>query len=537
MTKKTNMPVNSSGREYIWVLANTYTRWLWPGMLEHLCEISGLPGLLIVNTDQDRTYYEKKFSGSQSVEIVVRRNPYNDVVDGANADGMDKGVVDAACAIEDRFDIKINRAFTLADRHLGRGYLTLGHGHPESSISENASYGTALSAAVTQFEYTEDLFNTYPPRVVVSYYSGGGLAGKPFALLCREKSIPFKTLCPARFGDLMFWADDEFEGNSELARYLSQPAPVLSDDEIADITAGLKPTGLSTNPAAMSEVKKSRDFTYALKMTMSVVARHYYGLLRGYSFSKVGYKWWSKVAFYWRAREHWKQVDTYSVSELPKRPGQKLVYFPLQQEPEASTLVLSPEHADQAATIIELSLQLPANAILVVKEHIWQIGRRPNGFYRRLRQVPNVVLMHPLCNSLEIIRSSDLICTISSSAGFEAAALGKRALFFWDKAPISMLPNVTILSKFQGEKTIAELLADIDPSEAKAYQNAGAVFLKRLTEFSMDLAPLKIHKRQQAPTNEELEFLSEDLIQHVLASSNIPETPDGVDLKTGGNSL
>ncbi|MDJ0893597.1 MAG: hypothetical protein QNJ92_00530 [Alphaproteobacteria bacterium] len=508
---------------FVWVMANTYTRWLWKALARDVGQRTELRPVLMVGTEQDRKFYARQYGEEPSFEIVVLKDPYEVIISGGDPKLSHDGVVERARQIEDDFGIGIMRQLVLSDRHLGRGFMPGGAGHPRSRISRAATPKLTLEACVSQFEFFEELSHRYPPGLVVSYYGGGGLIGKPVSLICRRKNIPFRTLCPARFGDLMYWADDEYEGSARLRKALTAPRPDLRDEEIMAARQLAIPTGFSTHAPSIAAMQGMRRWSQIIRFATRRLLEQCYGRIRGYQLARTGYLVSSEIAQALRTRRHFKELDRIARREIPEPSGRKIVYFPLQQEPEASTLVLSPEHTNQMATIIELTLSLTADAILVVKEHIWQVGRRPDGYYRALSEIPNVLLVHPEASSRAIIEKASLVCTITSSAGHEAAAMGKPVVQFWRRSPLSVLPHVNIMSGFGDMERIRQILSHDSEQDRQERERQGAAYLHALGKFCMDLGPLHIHGREARPTEAELELLT----SHLLASLDGDDAIDG----------
>ena len=511
-----------SKNSYIWVMANSYTRWLWKDFAKHLGSVTGLRPILIVGRAEDKRFYEQQFGEDPEFEIVVLHNPYITVIEGGSGTDRSRD----ARAMERRFGKTIARELLLTDRHLGRGFMTAGLGHPKSRTAAVATLDLKHEAIVEQFDFVDRLFESHPPKFVVSYYGGGGITQKPIAMICRERGVPFRALCPARFGDLMYWAHDEMEGCPELVELLGRKAPRLDDAEIDAMRDMLKPSGLATNSAALANLRNSIRLTTVIKRSIRLILQRWYGLYRGYDLARTGYLISSQLAQMFRARRHSRLLDKYAVRDLSRLPDRKIVYFPLQQEPEASTLTLSPRHSNQIATVVELGLSLPSDAVLVVKEHIWQIGRRPDGFFEALLEIPNLVLVHPEASSLEIIHRASLVCTISSSAGYEATALGRNVGFFWETSPLRNIEHVRIFTRFAGIEELPDILDDDDEASARRRANDGAVFLKRLRDYCMDLESLNFHMRDGRPSEDEMKLLSGPLLES-MSSPELPTAANG----------
>lgn len=513
MNNQTNSNPDMQSRRYVWIIATTMLRWLWKDLAKYLANHTNLRPVFLVATEQDRKFYTEQFGEPFEGEIVVRRNPYSAIVSPEDREPNLQDILGRARVLEKEFNITLMRDLILSDRHVGRGFMPAGSGHPKSSTSERSTLGNIIETVVDQFQFCAELMESHPPKLVVGYYTGGGIQAKPISLFCRKFGIPFRNLTPARIGGLMFWADDEYEGSALFSRALNRIPNEMDAEEIAAMRERLRPSSFSVDPGALAGIRAYRKFSYVIRQSVTFSLRRLYGNFRGYAHALTGYKWRSTLAMYFRMRRQIRELDRVARRELPSLEGQKIVYFPLQQEPEASTLVLSPEHTNQMATVLELALSLPANAVLVVKEHIWQMGRRPDRFYDALLEVPNLILMHPEASSREIIDRASLVCTLTSSAGFEAAALGIPVVFFWRRSPIQSLPHVYCMSRFQDIDRIPEIL-DSDTEEDRSRRVLdGARYLAAIDEFCTDFDPLKIFGRQERPNEHELEVMLTPLLE------------------------
>lgn len=121
-------------------------------------------------------------------------------------------------------------------------------------------------------------------------------------------------------------------------------------------------------------------------------------------------------------------------------PNERYVLFPLHHQPEASIDVYGSLNSNQLALIETLSRLLPASHKLWVKEHKGAIGDRSLGWYRQVRSLPNVRLIDPFEDIFGMMRSADIVVTITGTAGYEAALLGVPSLGL---APMFFAPLLT----------------------------------------------------------------------------------------------
>lgn len=121
------------------------------------------------------------------------------------------------------------------------------------------------------------------------------------------------------------------------------------------------------------------------------------------------------------------QSATADSGSSPRRLTGLTVLVPLHYQPEAYITPAFPAIANQVMWVRLLSLSLPPDAILLVKEHPLQDpGWRPHGFYRELLGIPRVSLCDPRTTSSQLLARGDidLICTIGGSIAIEARQVG-----------------------------------------------------------------------------------------------------------------
>jgi hypothetical protein len=111
-------------------------------------------------------------------------------------------------------------------------------------------------------------------------------------------------------------------------------------------------------------------------------------------------------------------------------PDQPYIAFPLHYEPEASTLVRAPYYLNQLALVEDIAKSLPTGYQLYVKEHQVARGRRPAGYYRRLKSIFGVRVIAPWEDSWRLVENSSAVAVITSTMGWEALLCGKPVIAF-----------------------------------------------------------------------------------------------------------
>lgn len=156
----------------------------------------------------------------------------------------------------------------------------------------------------------------------------------------------------------------------------------------------------------------------------------------------------------------------------------KFAYFPLHVQPEISTNLLAPLFTNQFELIRQIAISLPYGITLVVKEHPLMIGRRKKKYYEKIQSLPNVKIINHNVETNEIInnKNCELVTVISGTAGFEAALLGKKVIFFSDTY-CRLLPNVSVLTDMTNFTEEYKKIGQFDENKtilliSKLYENS-----------------------------------------------------------------
>jgi len=169
----------------------------------------------------------------------------------------------------------------------------------------------------------------------------------------------------------------------------------------------------------MKSVKKNKDFTLLQIMQNSrrYFKKNIYLLLKIFM---------ENIRFYLSYKKHQYNVPADLATE-------KYVYFPLHLQPELTTSILGGEFRDQIKAIKILSERIPPNIKIFVKENPKQSSfKRPRGYYDKLLCIPNVFLIPVKVSSIELIKHSTAVCTITGTVGWEAINM-KKAVFTFGK--------------------------------------------------------------------------------------------------------
>ena len=472
---------------YVWIFPVNQFREFWGPLAKGIKSRTGLIPLLVVSSEEDKKFYTRQDGDCfTDATIVVASSFYREAMETDFSDW--KCFADRARKYEDRFEITFNRSLVQADRHLGRNFIWGWHGRPASHAQEKSNPAGRLKAAVSRFDFFCDLFISHPPKLIVGYGGfGSGISTGPVWHLCKENSVPFRSLVSARFGGLHYWSIDPFNNPKNDFFTFQKNRGALSPKLLDEINNLMEP------PSSFEAKKRANPYptlSRSLKIGFYQFAMRFYHKIKGYSKSLFGYKLIdASVAplIDWHNGRYFKSLNPITLANIPEHL--KVVAVPLQVEPEISIQGQSPNASNILNLIFETALSLPSDAIIIVKEHPLQVGKRPKWFYRVVSRMPNVQFVDPTVSSSELLAHTDLVVQINSSMGYEAAVKGIPVITFSPDGPITALDHVTVVHSVQDLKQIMTYLSSSDDEDvAESRKRNGKKFLMSLYEYSDDLS-------------------------------------------------
>ncbi len=129
--------------------------------------------------------------------------------------------------------------------------------------------------------------------------------------------------------------------------------------------------------------------------------------------------------------------------------GETYVYMPLHLIPESSVFVKASFYVDELNLIEQVSKALPPGWKLYVKEHQSMLGERDPEFYKKAGEIANVrvVQVNYYKDPKPWILKAKGVVTITGTAAYEAALLGKRSIVF-GKTPYSLIEGIKVITSF-----------------------------------------------------------------------------------------
>jgi hypothetical protein len=132
---------------------------------------------------------------------------------------------------------------------------------------------------------------------------------------------------------------------------------------------------------------------------------------------------------------YFSKIANIFMHDIEFRNDKIFVVYPLHVYPEASTSVFAKFYDGNEYNLIKnIAFSLPTNVVLVVKEHKANVGTNTKAFYKKLKLLPNVILLDPYFNLRDNVHKFDAVITLSSTVGFEALTQGVPVLVLGETA-------------------------------------------------------------------------------------------------------
>lgn len=272
---------------------------------------------------------------------------------------------------------------------------------------------------VTQnlIHFYRDVFDKEKPDFVISEPVANVFLYAAW-LVCKEAGIPYIGLQQARINNRLFITDHPFHN--------PQGIRVLSEHELP------APLGLVQNEKPTYVIDQKTNYDYFFWKIRYFCELLYSGL-RGdvIDIYKTSISKYFLKLLIWRLRRKVNSMRLrYSYRFDKLIGGNRYFVFPLHFRPEASTSILSPFYNNELEIIKNISMSLPEDVMLVVKEHPAAFGIRDVSFFDSVRLFGNVLVLGPEENVGRLIEGSSGVITISSTMGFEALQKGKPVAVF-----------------------------------------------------------------------------------------------------------
>jgi len=449
----------------VFVFSHSEYREFFPALAQALKGKYGSRIHLYCSTEQDREYYVSRYPGFFDTAHSIRFF-YNSLLEPLGATGE---LLNKAVFYEKRYHFLLAHLFA-DDRHIGLGFSPGGINFPRSVFSRNATYFKSLRAFHRLMEHFEETIDRERITLIINPV-------KALSMIAKGRGIPQRIFTATRYKNYYYWAvNDVLESN------LLEEAFARLENTRCDIKLHSQPQYyVDSRKAAL----RSFQFNTMIRNVGYEILRRGYQRLRGYEKAK-GYFLKDNALAHYRIWSQFRKLKHFARTRLQEILHRDFIYFPLGVEPERSLTRDSPEFCHQQYAAQAIAKDLPAGTFLAVKEHLTAVGPRPDDYYKSFNMMTNVFMLDPLEPSLEVIKASKAVATVTGTAGLEAAFLGIPVLSFGKHNIYNMVPHAHYISSWlQIPETVQSILENFQSGKEKRAQD-GSRFLQAMIDVSVD---------------------------------------------------
>ncbi|MBI4135758.1 hypothetical protein HY477_03430 [Candidatus Uhrbacteria bacterium] len=401
-----------------------------------------------------------------------------------------------ARAYEEKYGVYVSDILQ-ADRHLGRGFFAAGIGHPRSQLSAKSDYVKSMNACVEAFKFWEEYFNRIQPDLVIGFVSG--IVGKTCTAVAQKRGIPVRALTHAGYQEYFYWSEDEYYSNSLVEKYFNDAKNVptfTGGDELKELKR------VPWTHANYQDTLKQKSLRSVLRLSLRQIKIQTAKRLRK-NVTGGNYLLRDNLKFFWQRYCDIRAFDRMKLAALQDLEGKAYVLYPIHMEPETALGMKSPEFNEQLALIELIAKNLPAGVLLVVKEHLAAIGRRPKDFYKIILDIPNVAMVSPNSYAVELAKGAKAVAVITSTLGAEAAMLGIPVLSFGLHNVYNFLKHVHVVTSWMKLRPLLkQLCSEVEPSRRQQWVDDGLRFLDALKKTAIDLSWSDYVPKDREPATE-----------------------------------
>lgn len=325
---------------------------------------------------------------------------------------------------------KVMNELVIADRHVGNGFLFGGAISDSKFLKEiKADKDSYLNYTVNMLRYLYDFLKENKPDLFYSYAVAGAFT-LGLAELCGKLNIPFYKLTHTRISNLVVLDTGARDDMNVVKEKFNSDAEIFEKENLKWAEEHLMNFRVKQE---QPDYQILQNDIYLAKTTLQYKAKNWAKYAKGLTdksndFTHNSYldnlKYDQKTVA--GIKKFWQQKPFYDAEPLMEK---KFLFYTLHVDPEASTMVISPYQTNQLTVLEAIAKSKAIDQILIVKEHLTMIGRRPKDYYEKINALPGVYLIDPREPSFKFINKAEAVLTLTGTSGFEAVLLKKPAVF------------------------------------------------------------------------------------------------------------
>ncbi len=413
-----------------------YVKNIEPLLAKYLKNKTKLKVIILAKTLQDKRYLEKNF---KSYYDIVSYNSKD--IDASNYENkaLNESIEKNALEIEKKYNSSIYRMY-FTSRVVGRGFFASGGvRHPRNKTHHYASNNKILSMAINDINFWENLFETHDIKLALN------LSPHAHKIALKYKVCSL-TIYECKFSNAYGWSDNIRLGPKVSIKDFNN----IKTKNIVPVKINKPYQGyLNARKKEKDRLKLTKVFYYSFRK----ILQYFHGTIKKYR--KINNSFLlDEFLYIWRWRNSFLKSNKLVQTNLASLRNKKFIFFPLLTEPEIALHGTADDFFFQLSSINLLSRDLPADYVIVVKEHVLAMGRRPESFYRQIIDLKNVLFADFNEWGIDYVKQSAAVACITGTAAWEAAVIGKPVITFSKNNEFNFLKHVFVVKNFDNLRPI-----------------------------------------------------------------------------------
>ncbi len=334
-----------------------------------------------------------------------------------------------------------------------------------------------------------DHIDTVQPDFIVSFINVT-FGEYIYYLIAKERKIPFLNIRNTKIDNFINIASNIFEPSNEIKHLYNKKDDLLKfEKQAASIFSNFKAARVSYEGQDFVEKNISLPSYLSIAGVIRVAFNAGYGIYKSAMSNKTD----NHRPNVFRASLYKEVINPYRYRRMVKHNFKRFksidelkkvhyAFFPLHLEPEISLLIYSRPYLNQIEVIRWFALSLPVGWKLVIKDHPKNPFYRKQGYFKKLFEIPNLLMVAPDTSTYELIHHSQAVLTISGFIGFEAVCQAKPVLAI-GRTSFEFLPT-SMYRRVKDPQKIAEELYDL-MHNFKHDESALKLFIKSVIRSSI----------------------------------------------------
>ncbi len=272
-------------------------------------------------------------------------------------------------------------------------------------------------------------------------------------LFCKAKNIPMLFLRTTKINKYVEFNEDifgcsphilkyfeEYETEGRLDKWTEHAREYLEEVSKSDI----RYEGMILIPSKRKKTKAKRNLVQTIISAVKTEWKYLSKYRTDHAIPPIlTSAFYRKVILPLKSKYHKLK---YSKIYIPEKQLNSMDYafYPLQSEPEISSMIWGKPYMNHIENVRTIARSLPVWMKLVVKEHPRALGYRSAGYYKKLLQIPNVVLADPGMEVRPIIQKAKMVISIATFVSFEAMIYKIPTVMLGGPRPFSILPGTMV---------------------------------------------------------------------------------------------